>query len=358
MKMQDSLNAAFSAQANTCRTMDSPFMGRLLDVLASDWPQNSALGRKCATFSGDIGPAGHSLPLRIAGGLHALVLSGQAPELAQVYPPETASDTALRSAIVAALTAHEPFLVEWINSPPQTNEVRRSAALIAGAHVAHAHFDLPIALSELGASGGLNLTWDHYALDIAGTQIGADTPVLTLRPEWKGTLPPRKAPTIATRAGVDLNPLDPRDPQDLLRLTAYLWADQPQRLALTKAAATLARGTVETADAIDWLAPRLSAAPDGHLHLIQHTVAWQYFPQEAQTRGRALIEAAGAKATARRPLAWLSMETDGDTTGQVGAALTLRLWPGDLTLHLGRADFHGRWIDWHGWENETKDGNG
>ena len=57
-------------------------------------------------------------------------------------------------------------------------------------------------------------------------------------------------------------------------------------------------------------------------------------------------EAAGAQATPNRPLAWLSMETDGDTTGKVGAALTLRLWPGDITLELGRADFHGRWINW------------
>lgn len=28
------------------------------------------------------------------------------------------------------------------------------------------------------------------------------------------------------------------------------------------------------------------------------------------------------------------------------AALILRLWPGDATVDLNRADFHGRWIDW------------
>lgn len=28
------------------------------------------------------------------------------------------------------------------------------------------------------------------------------------------------------------------------------------------------------------------------------------------------------------------------------AALTLHLWPGDRHIALGRADFHGRWIDW------------
>ena len=340
------LSQAFAAQADTCRTMGSPFMGRLLDVLASDWPTASALGQKFASFDGDVGPAGHSLPLRIAGGLHALVLSGQAPALALVYPPQNPSETALKTAILDALAQYEPFLLEWTESPPQTNEVRRSSALLAGAHVAFQHFDLPFVISELGASGGLNLTWDRYALDIAGTTYGAANPALTLTPDWKGAPPPVPTPKVAARAGVDLNPLDPRDPQDLLRLTAYLWADQPQRLALTKAAATVANGAVEKGDAIDWLAHRLPAVPEGHLHLIQHTVAWQYFPQEAQARGQALIEAAGAKATTSRPLAWLSMETDGDTTGQVGAALTLRLWPGDITLALGRADFHGRWVDW------------
>jgi hypothetical protein len=42
-------------------------------------------------------------------------------------------------------------------APSQTNEVRRSAALIAGAQVALEHFQRPIALSELEASAGLNL---------------------------------------------------------------------------------------------------------------------------------------------------------------------------------------------------------
>lgn len=340
------LAECFAAQADTCHTMGSPFMGRLLHILAQDWPTDSALGRKFAGFTGDIGPAGHSLPLRIAGGLHALVLSGRDAHLAQAYPPHDRDEADLRAAVLTALAAHETFLMDWTDSPPQTNEVRRSAALIAGAHVALSHFDLPIFLSELGASGGLNLTWDHYALEVGEQTIGAQNPALTLRPEWKGTPPPLPAPHIAARAGVDLNPLDPRNEADRLRLTAYLWADQPERLALTKAAAQVATGTVETGDAIAWLEHRLPAAPDGHLHLIQHTVAWQYFPQATQAKGQALIEAAGARATPRRPLAWLSMETDGDTTGQVGAALTLRLWPGDITLALGRADFHGRWVDW------------
>ncbi len=323
-------------------------MGRVLNMLAQHWPEDSALARSIAHYTGDIGPRGHSLPLRIAGGLHALVLSEQSPELAAVYPPHTPSDDALRDAVCAAIADHSAFLCDWVTSPPQTNEVRRSAALIPAAYVAASHFDLPVMLSELGASGGLNLMWDHYALDTGAGTLGPENPVLTLAPDWTGPVPSGPAPRVVSRAGVDLNPLNPRKPDDLLRLTAYLWADQPHRLALTQAAAAVMDADIAKMDAIDWLETRLAAPRPGHLHIIQHTIAWQYFPAPAQARGQALIEAAGARATPDAPLAWLSLENDGDATGKVGALLTLRLWPGDITLELGRADFHGRWVAWSG----------
>lgn len=341
-----SLREAFADQAISCRRLGSPFMGQLLEMLARHWPAEGKLAGYFNSFTGDLGPAGASLPLRIAGGLHALVLSGRAPDLARLYPPVTVSDDALRAGVLAALDQHEECLLEWVQGPPQTNEVRRSAALMPGAAVVATRFDLPVWLSELGASGGLNLMWDHYALALPGAHLGPPDPALTLTPGWEGPLPPLILPRVAARAGVDLNPLDPA--ADLLRLTAYLWPDQPERLALTRAAARIMDAPLTRGDAIDWLEARLQNAPTGHTHLIQHTVAWQYFPAEAQARGRALIEAAGARATPDRPLAWLSLETDGDTTGALGAALTLRLWPGDVTLALGRADFHGRWIKWRG----------
>lgn len=100
----------------------------------------------------------------------------------------------------------------------------------------------------------------------------------------------------------------------------------------------------DQADAIDWLAGQM-AHITGQTHLIYHTIAWQYFPADVQARGAALIAAAGAEATADSPLAWFGMEPDGQSTG---AAMTLRIWPGDITIDLGRADFHGRWVQWKG----------
>ncbi|MEL6294867.1 MAG: DUF2332 family protein [Pseudomonadota bacterium] len=337
---------AFENQAISCRRLDSPFMGRLFETLGAIWPNGTALARKLARFEGDIGPSGHSLPLRLAGGLHALVLNGADPALGQIYPPNEPDEETFAAGILSALARNEAFLLDWVDSPPQTNEVRRSAVLIAGANVATSYHDLPISLSELGASGGLNLNWDRFDLNVNGTVFAGTDPVLTLVPDWQGPQPPKRRPVVAERAGVDLNPLDPTDPDALLRLTAYLWADQPERIARTRAAAAMQTTRVERGDAIDWLAGRLQAAPDGHLHLIQHTVAWQYFPQAVQERGTALIEEAGQAATPDRPLAWLAMETDGDKTGGIGAAITLRIWPENLSLSLGRADFHGRWIRW------------
>jgi hypothetical protein len=156
-------------------------------------------------------------------------------------------------------------------------------------------------------------------------------------------LPPHAALRITDRRGVDLNPLQIGSPQDELRLLSYLWPDQTARIARTRAAMALAAAPVEKADAVDWLATRLAQPLAGQLHLIYHTIAWQYFPPEKQALGRDLIAAAGAAATSDAPLAWLAMEAD-DTSP--GAGLTLRLWPGDVTIPLGRAGFHGEWVEW------------
>ncbi len=318
-------------------------MGRLMQACADmPWPKGPVTTR-IFTWEGDISPRGQSVPLRLAGALHALHLQGHSG-LAKVYPSQEVDDQTLWAAIASTLHGEAVHIDAWLNSPPQTNEVRRAATLIAAGHVIADRFGLPVRTSELGASGGLNLHWDSYALDIAGQRFGSNTPALTLTPDWTGPLPPTTPPSVANRAGVDLNPLDPGNPEHALRLQAYLWPDQPDRLALTRAAIAAATTPVDQSDAIDWLADRLPHQ-HGQTHLIYSTVAWQYFPATKQAEGAAMIAAAGAQATEQSPLAWFGMENDG---GERGAALTLRLWPGDVTLNLGRADFHGRWIDWAG----------
>ncbi len=333
--------AAFEFQSKACAALGSPFMAQLMRLCAQcDWPAGAVRDRVFA-WQGDISPRGQSVPLRLAGALHALRLQGHGA-LDAAYPPRTCDDATLWQVVTGALRDEADAIQRWLDSPPQTNEVRRAAVLIATGHWLADRFGLPIRTSELGASGGLNLHWDSYALDVAGKTFGPDAPALVLAPDWTGAIPRSTRPEIADRGGVDLNPLDPRAPAGALRLQAYLWPDQPARIANTKAAIAAARTPVAKGDAIDWLHGRIAHVP-GQLHLIYSTVAWQYFPAAKQAEGTALIAAAGQSATAQTPLAWFGMENDG---GDRGAALTLRVWPGDLALDLGRADFHGRWIDW------------
>ena len=332
---------AFEYQAVACGSLGSPFMEQLCRLFAvRDWP-NTATRDMVFRWQGDLSPRGESVPLRLAGGLHALYLKGLAFDGA--YPPAVVGNDDLWDAVREAMITHDAFLTNWMQSAPQTNEVRRAAAILSAGHVVAERFGLPLRTSELGASGGLNLKWDHYGLRIGDRVWGRDN-TLVLTPDWSGPTPPMTVPEVADRRGVDLNPLDPTQAEDALRLRAYLWPDQPDRLTRTKAAIEIAEAQVDRADAIDWLAPRLAPQP-GLCHMIYHTIAWQYFPQAKQDEGTTLIEAAGALATKQAPLAWFSMENDGGTRG---AAMTLRLWPGDVTLDLGRADFHGRWIEWSG----------
>ncbi|WP_126974626.1 DUF2332 domain-containing protein [Frigidibacter oleivorans] len=339
--------AAFLQQARSCEDLGSPFTARLLAGIAERGLPEGAIAARIAGWQGDIGPSGASVPLRLAGALHGLVLEGRAPDLAAVYPPAAPAGAVLAGAVDAALTAHEDRVMARLDSAPQTNEVARSAAVIPAAHWLARRFRLPLVLSELGASAGLNLNFDRYALQAGGATLGPGDPVLTLAPDWRGQAPVAGPLQIAARAGVDLAPIDPA--RDRLRLLSFVWADQAARLSRIAAALDEAARhppAVERGDAAGWLAGRLAAPMPGRLHLIYHTVAWQYFPAAAQQQALAALQAAGGAARPDAPLARFSMEADGQGPG---AALRLTLWPGDGTgrdLRMGRADFHGRWIDW------------
>src|SRR5690606_23340104 len=102
---------------------------------------------------------------------------------------------------------------------------------------------------------------------------------------------------------------------------------------------------IAAADAADWLESRLGQQTDGTVHVIYHTIVWQYLPAATRARLTDAIEGRGRAATRTRPLAWLRFEADGKAPG---GALTLTLWPGGTTRPLARADYHGSWVDWTG----------
>jgi hypothetical protein len=341
--VSEAIRASFVRQAGHCDAMGSPLTARVLRLLAADMPPGPVADRVLG-WPGDASSFGDAVALRLAAGLHALVLSGADAGLAAAYANTAASDDTMYRALTHAFSGHGPHLLNWLDNPPQTNEVRRSAVLIAAGHWLADRLGLPMVLSELGASAGLNLLWDHYALDLPGATYGPAEAAVRLAPEWTGPRPAATPPRVVARAGVDLNPLDPK--ADRLRLLSYIWAGQADRLDRTAAAADLAAGfpgLVARGDAVDWLMTRLATPFPGHLHLVFHTIAWQYFPPAAKARGAVLLAKAGAQATPEAPLAHLAMEAD-DTAGSAGVTLTL--WPGGATIPMARAGFHGQFVHW------------
>ena len=179
----------FARQAKGCRRLGSPFTAALLelllDLLLDHLERGSPIGRVLKDWPGD--PREDALALRLAGGLHALVLSARAPALAAAYPGGAAAGdrAGLRSAVLAALEAHAEFLLGFLERPPQTNEVARAAMLLPGFLTIAADAGLPLALLEIGASAGLNLHWDAYHYRFGEAAWGPEIRPFVSRPSGR-----------------------------------------------------------------------------------------------------------------------------------------------------------------------------
>ena len=344
MSRDAAVREGFREQARWCERLGSPFTARLCTILAEILDPQTAIGARVLDWPGET--MRDALALRLCGGLHALVRGGDAPALAALYPPAPlAEPQALARLLPLVLIERAVELDLWLDGPPQTNEVGRSGPLMAGLLVLADRFHLPFRLFELGASAGLNLQLDLYAYDLGGTRAGAPDSRLRLEPGWKGGAPPSAPVAIAGRAGVDLNPVDPLEEKE--RLLAYVWPDQPRRLAQLEAALDLAAAEpprIEEGDAADWLEARLTIDPEpGVCRVVLHSVAFVYFPREVQQRIRARLDEAGAMASEAAPLAWLRLEKRAEDEH---FSLRLRHWPGGGDELLAWSHPHGTWIEW------------
>lgn len=335
----DELLVHFREQAGFCAALGSPFMAALCTAMARDIETGGPIAELTAHWPGD--PRRDAVSLRLAGYLHHCVLTGEAGDLANIYPQTDKNWNMERVWPVARawFSGHAAAARAFMTSPPQTNEVRRSMALLPGFLDLAMRYPGPMHLLELGASAGLNLNWDKFGYAAPGwSRAGASS--VQIDTEWHGAAPEHLgAPvTVASRAACDQNPIDVSDPAAALRLKSYVWPDQPARLARLDAAIALAvaAGTqVDKADAADWLEARLTARPAEGLTVVYHSVFLQYPPAEARARIVRRIEDAGAASSTSRPLAWLCLEPrnlfDDPTLANVNPNLMvtrLKTWPG------------------------------
>lgn len=337
----------FRFQAEACRSLGSPFTARLCELLADRLTDSSRFGARIISWPESA--RADALALRATGALHSLVRSGRARELATLYPPLEAKPDQLWNAIEAAIAKHDDYLHDFLDSPPQTNEVMRSSALLGLSLRLTERLKMPLELYEIGASAGLNLAFDRYHFILGeGREWGDPDALVHLESEWRGNLPPLESELeIVSRSGCDRNPLDPHNPEAVERQLSYIWADQHQRIGRVSAALSAAASmpyAVEKADAADWVEAKLAEAPEpGVVRVFFYTIVWQYLPRATKDRIDAAFELAGANATADTPLVRMYMESEDHPAG---AVLKQMVWPGGQKETAGLTDYHGRWVDW------------
>lgn len=345
---QDSaaVRAAFTSQAEYCRRLGSPFTACVCEALAADLDSSSAAGRAILGWKGDPSPLADNVPLRAIGALNALVRSRTAPYLAALYPPNPLPDVGeLGRAAVRALHEHSARILAFLSTPPQTNEVGRSAVLIGGFLTIASRTALPLEVYEIGSSAGLNLLLDRYQYRLGEAVWGPPDAALQLAAGWKGPPPPIEAPlAIRSRRGCDASPIDLRDEIARERLAAYVWPDQTDRLRRIEAAIEIARmfpAAIDCAEAADWVERQIEPGPvRGCARVLFHSVVWSYLSEDSQNRIRAHLSRVGAAATREAPLAWLRFELADPPE------LRLTLWPSGEETLLARAHPHGAWVRW------------
>ncbi len=334
-------------QAVACRDLGSALYGDLLLHTADDLQSGGPVASVLDGYLDDRLASG--LALRLLGGVHAQVLSGQAPDLAACYPsaggtPEQAPGSPRAWAAFRRVLAERPAEVRsWLGHPPQTNEVGRAAALLGGLRHVAAEASLPIRLVEVGASAGLNLRADRFHVPGPAGSHGDEHSPVVLADGWHGSAPPDSRIDVVERIGGDIAPVDPLTDDGRLRLTAYVWPDQSERLDRLRGAFRIAAQV-----AAELRAERASATlartrlVPGTWTVLWHSIFRQYLSQAERADLAAGVADLGAVATTQARFAYLYFEQ----SAAGGCRVALTTWPGGQRRVLGSAPAHGLPVFW------------
>lgn len=252
------------------------------------------------------------------------------------------------AAFRAHCLAHWPAIEATVLArSTQTNEAGRTSTLLPWI----AELGRPVSLLEVGASAGLCLYPDRYSHiysdGVAEVRVdpadGPSTVELRCRVDQLTRVPARM-PEIRWRAGIDLSPVDVRDPVAMTWLTALVWPEhQERRQRLLAAADLVARDPPQlvAADLFERLAQTAAAAPRDAQLVIFHSAVLSYLSLEERSRFADVVKQLDA--------IWLSNEGEGvlpwiapqPHTHETSCFVVAR--NGDP---VALASAHGEWLEW------------
>ena len=339
------LSAAFEQFARVeAPDLDSPTYAALAAGVAGD-------GELLALAAGR--QRGQPAPNMLFGAVQYLLLQGVEHPLAAHYPILSGAERPPGEAFPlfrAFCLEHREAVGELVATRrTQTQVVRRCTCLLPAFGLVYREAEAPLALIDVGASAGLNLNFDRYAYRYrrAGSEVqrwGTGAARVELEADLRGPgtppAPPRNIP-VASRDGIDLNPIDLADPDELLWLRALIWPEHVERHAqLVDAAAELKHSPVRLhrGDASRDLPDLLERVPAEVALVVYSTIAMYQIPREGRQRITEALEARSRE----RPVWRVALE------GVHPPSLTLTRYRGgvgEMEL-LARASPHGWWIDW------------
>ncbi|MEL6890752.1 MAG: DUF2332 domain-containing protein [Actinomycetota bacterium] len=232
----------------------------------------------------------------------------------------------------------------------QTNEAARCAAFVPVLAEMHGE----VALIEVGASAGLCLFLDRYAYRYDGGERLGDSR-LEIRVDTAHTVKaPQRLPEVSWRAGLDLDPLDVSDADDLSWLQACVWPEHEKRrhrldLAVEIVGADPPR--IDRGDLRDATRALIDDAPRNATKVVFHSAVLAYVDEPSR---RAFCTAMRHLVEERDDVVWLSNE---GPTAVADLDVSASPEPPPVAgahFHLGHngtelvalTDSHGRWLRW------------
>ncbi len=252
------------------------------------------------------------LPALLASAAIATLVRRDRPDpLADYFPapgsPQPPFDEGFGAAAAAFVSARLPDIIGiCANHRYQMNEVARCTQIALG--IAAVRTRAPIALIDAGTGAGLGLQLDRYRYEIDRTGTGPPAAGLVLTCELRGERQPAppELPSIASRTGIELNPVDLNDSAARAWLRA---CSPPEASALTRLdlAIEMTRqhpARIVAGDAVEALPGVLDSLPPG-LPAIVTDAYLAVFLAPAQ---RARLVAILSSASRARPVTWLLLD--------------------------------------------------
>lgn len=203
----------------------------------------------------------------------------------------------------AVLASWPQIRATMLSRRTQTNEAGRCAVLLP----LLAALPQPLALLEVGASAGLCLYPDKFSYQY-GNLPRIDPPsgpgAAVIRCATAGPVPvPAALPDVVWRAGIDLNPLDVADAEQMRWLEALVWPEQDDRRQRLAAAIGVARSDppyLVAGDLNDAVADVAGQAPADSTLVVFHTSVLAYLDAAGRSAFTATV--------ADLPGCWISNE--------------------------------------------------